>query len=163
MRFFLTQYYHLVWPPQICGFTLHRRGGVGGVRSYHGAPPSRGGEISNHEQLAHYLTVWVFCFSSLCWEISGALWCWALLIGTLERSARWAHCRDPLTLWHSLELCALHSPLPHQAGTACSEGRPCCSCWGNMRNISVSSNTSSPRFAQCTLGDAGGSWRTLLI
>lgn len=67
-----------------------------GVRSYHGAPPSRGGEISNHEQLAHYLTVWVFCFSSRCWEISGALWCWALSIGTLERSARWLTAVTPL-------------------------------------------------------------------
>lgn len=58
--------------------------------------PAGVGEISNHKQLAHHLTVWVFCFLSLFWEISGALWCWALSIGTLERSVSWLPVRTAL-------------------------------------------------------------------
>lgn len=44
--------------------------------------PAGVGELSNHKQLAHRLTVWVLSFLSLCWEISGALRCWALSICT---------------------------------------------------------------------------------
>lgn len=64
-------------------------------------------EVSNHKQLAHHLTVWVFCSLSFCWEISGALQCWALLIGTLERSMPllWQstlnpQCSTPQPGWH---------------------------------------------------------------
>lgn len=64
--------------------------------------PAGEGELSNHKQLAHHLTVWVFSFLSLCWEISGALRCWALSIGTLERSVSWPAAGTPPHPLHAL-------------------------------------------------------------
>lgn len=91
---------HLMWPSRYTDLWIHTpqngpEAGVGLDRTTE-IHPAGVGEISNHKQLAHHLTVWVFCFLSLCWEISGALWCWALSIVTLERSVSWLTAGTPL-------------------------------------------------------------------
>lgn len=120
---------------QICGFTFHRRvqrqGGLDGTTEIH---PAGLGEISNHKQLVHHLTARVFCFLSLCWVISGVLWCWALSIGTLERSVSWFTAGTPLCLGiHSFSAptilcCPTRLALCVSRGSVCSKGTPYCLC-----------------------------------
>lgn len=89
-HFYVTQQINCNLPRWFVGPHTTEGPRGGGAGSYHWDPPSRGKwAYSIHKQLEHHLTAWVFCFSSLCWEISGALRCWAVSIGTLERSAVW--------------------------------------------------------------------------
>lgn len=96
--------------------------------------PAGVGEVSNHKQLAHHLTVWLFCLLSLCWEISGALRCWALSIGTLERSVTWLTAgTSPCSGIHwnpapTMLCCPTRLPPCARRGNVCSKGIPCCLC-----------------------------------